>query len=233
MLISKMEGELNETGRGKENTKGMTLILGVRCNDGVVLASDRIFEVGGTLIAFEGLTDICDDFLRLLRSAMDRIKEFTNIYEVKLVLEDIVGDLSKRYRKRSGSEGSIGTLLAGLSRISAGNAVLYYVHPRGYAESVNYRCSGYGADSAHSIAKFLFDSKGSCQNNAFLAAFFISWVSEDVDMMEGSEPQVVIMKDNTGVEYLSNDLVRQASQRARQLKSRLVNDLGLQRYFTD
>ena len=211
----------------------MALILGVRCNDGVVLASDRIFEVGGTLIAFEGLTDICDDFLRLLRSVLDRKREFTNIYEVKLVLEDIIGDLSKRYRKRLGSEGSIGTLLAGLSRISAGNAVLYYVHPRGYAESVNYRCSGYGADSAHSIAKFLFDSKGSCQNNAFLAAFFISWVSEDVDMMEGSEPQVAIMKDNTGVEYLSNDLVRQASERARQLKSRLVNDLGLQRYFTD
>jgi 20S proteasome alpha/beta subunit len=228
-----MEGGLNETSRGKENTKGMALILGVRCNDGVVLASDRIFEIGGTLIAFEGLADICDDFLRLLRSAMDKIREFTNIYEVKLVLEDIIGDLSKRYRKRSGSEGSMGTLLAGLSRISAGNAVLYYVHPRGYAESVNYRCSGHGADSAHSIAKFLFDSKGSCQNNAFLAAFFISWVSEDVDTMEEGEPQVAIMKDDTGVEYLSNDLVRQASQKARQLKSRLVNDLGLQRYFTD
>jgi 20S proteasome alpha/beta subunit len=191
-----MEGGLNETSRGKENTKGMALILGVRCNDGVVLASDRIFEIGGTLIAFEGLADICDDFLRLLRSAMDKIREFTNIYEVKLVLEDIIGDLSKRYRKRSGSEGSMGTLLAGLSRISAGNAVLYYVHPRGYAESVNYRCSGHGADSA-------------------------------------GEPQVAIMKDDTGVEYLSNDLVRQASQKARQLKSRLVNDLGLQRYFTD
>jgi 20S proteasome alpha/beta subunit len=233
MLISKMEGELNETNSGKENTTGMTLILGVRCNDGVVLAADRIFEVGGTLIAIEGLTDICDDFLRLLRSAMDRTRGFTNIYEVKLVLEDIISDLSKRYRKRLGSEGSIRTLLAGLSRISAGNAVLYYVHPRGYAESVNYRCSGHGADSAHSIAKFLFDSKGSCQNNAFLAAFFISWVSEDVDTMEEGEPQVAIMKDDTGVEYLSNDLVRQASQRARQLKSRLANDLGLHRYFTD
>jgi hypothetical protein len=44
---------------------------------------------------------------------------------------------------------------------------------------------------------------------------------------------VAIMKDDTGVEYLSNDLVRQASQKARQLKSRFVDDLGLQRYFTD
>jgi 20S proteasome alpha/beta subunit len=224
----------------------MALILGVRCSDGVVLAADRktisggetdyrdkIFEVGGTLLAFEGITDIYDDFLPSLRSAMDRIRGFTNIYETKLFWEDIIGDLNKRYRERLGPEGSIGTLLAGLSSISAGNAVLYYVHPQGYAEPVNYRCSGHGADYAHSIAKFLFNSTSSCQNNAFLAAFFISWVSGDVDMMAGGEPQVAILKDDTGVDYLSNDLVRQASQRARQLKSRLANALGLNRYLTD
>jgi 20S proteasome alpha/beta subunit len=223
----------------------MALILGVRCSDGVVLAADRktirggetdyrdkIFEVGSTLLAFEGITDIYDDFLPSLRSAMDRIRGFTNIYETKLFWEDIIGDLNKRYRERLGPKGSIGTLLAGLSRISAGNAVLYYVHPQGYAEPVNYRCSGHGADYAHSIAKFLFNSTSSCQNNAFLAAFFISWVSGDVDMMAGGEPQVAIVKDDTGVDYLSNDLVRQASQRARQLKSRLTNALGLNRYLT-
>jgi len=224
----------------------MSLILGIRCNDGVVLAADRktirggetdyrdkIFELGGTLLVFEGITDIYDDFLSSLRSAMDRIRGFTSIYEAKLFWEDIIGDLNKRYRERLGPDGLMGTLLAGLSRISAGNAVLYYVHPRGYAESVNYHCSGHGADSARSIAKFLFDSKSSCQNNAFLAAFFISWVSGDIDMMEGGEPQVAIMKDNTGVEYLSNDLIQQANQRARQLKSKFVNALGLNRYFTD
>ena len=224
----------------------MTPILGIRCNDGVVLAADRktvrggetdyrtkIFEVGGMLLAFEGITDIYDDFLPSLDSAIDKIKGLTNIYETKLFLEDIVGDLNKRYRERLGPEGSIGTLLAGLSRISARNAVLYYIHPQGYAEPVNYRCSGHGADSAHSIAKFLFNSTSSCQNNAFLAAFFISWVSEDVDITLGSEPQVAIVKDNTGVEYPSNDLVIQASQKARQLKSRFANGLGLNRYFTD
>jgi len=224
----------------------MAAVLGIRCNDGVVLAADRktvrggetdyrtkIFEVGGMLLVFEGITDIYDDFLPSLDSAMDRIRGFTNIYETKLFLEDIVGDLNKRYRERLGPEGSIGTLLAGLSRISAGNAVLYYVRPQGYAEPVNYRCSGHGADYAHSIARFLFNSTSSCQNNAFLAAFFISWVSEDVDMTAEGEPQVAIVKDETGVEYPSNDLVIQASQRAKQLKSRFANALGLNRYFTD
>jgi 20S proteasome alpha/beta subunit len=224
----------------------MTPVLGIRCNDGVVLAADRktirggetdyrtkIFEVGGMLLAFEGITDIYDDFLPSLDSAIDRIRGFTNIYETKLFLEDIVGDLNKRYRERLGPEGSIGTLLAGLSRISAGNAVLYYVRPQGYAEPVNYRCSGHGADYAHSIARFLFNSASSCQNNAFMAAFFIAWVSEDAEMAVGGEPQVAIVKDETGVEYPSNDLVIQASQRAKQLKSRFADALGLDRYFTD
>lgn len=77
----------------------MTLIMGARCTDGVILAADRktirggetdyrdkIFELSGTLLAFEGLTGICDDFLLLLRSEMDRTRGFTSIYEMKLVV---------------------------------------------------------------------------------------------------------------------------------------------------
>ena len=116
----------------------MTLIIGARCNNGIVLGADRkiirggeadyrdkIFELGGSVLAFEGLTGICDDFLLLLRSEMDRTRGFTSIYEMKLVVEDIVGDLSKRYCERLGEEGGIGTLLGGLSSISAGQAELY------------------------------------------------------------------------------------------------------------
>lgn len=224
----------------------MTLILGVRCTDGIVLAADRktirggetdyrdkIFELGNTLLAFEGLTGVCDDFLLLLRSEMDRIRGFTNIYEMKLVVEDIIGDLSNRYCERLGEAGSIGTLLGGLSNISTGRAELYYVHPQGYAESVRYRCSGHGADYAHSIAKFLLASTNSCQDNAFLSAFIISWVSEDVDMLVGGKPQVAIIKDNdASVVYLPDNLIQRAVQRARQLKPRLANAFGLTRYFT-
>jgi 20S proteasome alpha/beta subunit len=54
----------------------MTLIIGHKCSDGVVLAADRkllrgeephygdkILEIGGVVFAFEGLTGIRDDFL--------------------------------------------------------------------------------------------------------------------------------------------------------------------------
>ncbi len=99
----------------------MTLIIGTRCTNGIVLAADRkiirggeadyrdkVFETGNVVLAFEGPTGICDDFLLLLRSELDRTRGFTSIYEMKLAVEDIVGDLSRRYRPRLGEEGTIG-----------------------------------------------------------------------------------------------------------------------------
>ncbi len=219
----------------------MTLIIGARCSDGIILAADRkvirggeadytekIFQLGGTVLAFEGLTGIRDDFLLLLRSEMDRARGFTNIYEMKLVVEDIVADLFRRYCERLGEEGSIGALLGGLSGISAGAAEIYYIHPQGYGESVRYRCSGHGADYAHSLGKFLLGPASTAQDNAYRAAFIISWVSEDVDMLVGGEPQVAMIQDgNATVNYLSEELTQRAIRRAKQLKLRLPNAFGL------
>lgn len=184
----------------------MTLIIGARCSDGIILAADRkvirggeadymdkSFQLEGTILAFEGLTGIRDDFLLLLRSKMGRAHGFTNIYEMKLVVEDIVADLSRRYCECLGEEGSIGALLGGLSGISTGPAEIYYIHPEGYGESVQYRCSGHGANYAHSLAKFLLSPGSTTPDNAYRAAFIISWVSEDVDMLVGGEPQVAMI----------------------------------------
>ena len=97
----------------------MTLIIGARCTDGIILAADRkvirggeadymdkVFQLEGIVLAFEGLTGIRDDFLLLLRSEMNRTRGFTSIYEMKLVVEDIVSDLSRRYCERLGEQGS-------------------------------------------------------------------------------------------------------------------------------
>lgn len=219
----------------------MTLIIGARCTDGIILAADRkimrggepdymdkIFELEGVVLAFEGLTGIRDDFLLLLRSEMDRTRGFTSLYEMKLVVEDIVADLSKRYCERLGDEGSIGALLGGLSGISTGAAEVYYVHPQGYGESVRCRCSGHGAYYAHSFAKFLLGPGSSVEDNAYRSAFIISWVSEDIDAVVGGVPQVAMIQDNVaGVNYLSGELTRRAAQRAKQLKLRFANALGL------
>ena len=221
----------------------MTLIIGARCTDGLILAADRkvmrggesdyadkIFEIGGVVLAFEGLTGIRDDSLLLLRSEVDRTRGFTSPYEVKLVIEDIVADLSQRYAQRLGEEAYLGALLGGLSGISGGPAELYYVHPQGYGESVRYRCSGHGAEYAHSIAKFILSPGISVQDCAYRSSFVISWVSEDLDANVGGTPQVAMVHDNVGgVSYLADEVTRRAAQKASRVKQRLPQALGLTR----
>ena len=219
----------------------MTLIIGQKCVNGLVLASDRkilrdeeaeyadkIFELGGVVLAFEGLTGIRDDFLLLLRSEMDRARGFTSLYEVKLLVEDIVAGLSQRYADRLGEDALLGALLGGLSGISNGQAELYYVHPEGYGESVHYRCSGHGADYAHSLAKYVLESGLSIEESGYRAAFLISWVSDDIDSSVGGIPQVALIEDEiAGIRYLDDRTVQSAMRRATSLKQRLPRALGL------
>lgn len=222
----------------------MTLIIGAKCANGIILAADqkvmrggeseyedKIFEIGGVTLAFEGPTGICDDFLLLLRSQIDSTQNFSSLYEGKLVIEDIMADLSQRYGQRLGEEGYIGALLGGLSDISNGPAELYYVHPEGYGESVRrYRCSGHGAQYAHSLAKFILSPGISIQDCAYRSAFVISWVSEDLDAFVGGTPQVAMIQDNVeGVSYLSHELTQSATQKASRTKQRLPRALGLTR----
>jgi 20S proteasome alpha/beta subunit len=88
----------------------MTLIIGLQCSDGVILAADRkvirggetsfadkIFERAGIVMAFEGLTGLRDDFLILLDTEAKRAGGFADLYSTKLIVEDIVAELSERY----------------------------------------------------------------------------------------------------------------------------------------
>jgi hypothetical protein len=61
---------------------------------------DKIFEIDGVVFAFEELTGIRPDFLLLLRSELAR--GASSLYEVSLVVEDIVEQLWRRYEQAAG-----------------------------------------------------------------------------------------------------------------------------------
>ncbi len=224
----------------------MTLIIGHRCNGGLVPAADRkivrggesdfqdkIFELGGVVLAFEGLPGIRDDFLILLESQLESARGFTDLYQAKLLIEDIVLNLSERYAERLGENAYVGAILGGLSGISGGQAELYYVHPQGYGESVRYRSSGHGAQYAHTLAKFLLTSDLSLEDSAYWTAFVISWVSENVDSTVGGQPQVAMIRDNVpGIEYLSHDAVSRSADDASAAQEHLAHLLKVARSET-
>ena len=216
----------------------MTLIIGVRGTDGLVLAADRkilrggethfadkIVEVGGVVLAFEGLTGLQADFQLVLRGHLSsQQKGFSTLYEAKLLIEDIVLEFSQRYVDRLGEDAYFGALLAGLSNISEGPAELYYIHPQGYGEAVPYRCSGHGADYAHTLAKYLLTSDQPITTLAYRAAFLIAWVSEEIDNTVGGVPQAAMVRDGQqDFGYLDESLTRSAIEHASKIKTGLLD----------
>jgi 20S proteasome alpha/beta subunit len=221
----------------------VTLIIGIRCRDGVVIGSDRkvirggeaeysnkVFVINNVALAVEGLTGIRDDFLYLLNIELERRRGVDSLYEMKVIAEDIVASLAERYRERIREESPIGVLMAGREQLTQGRAMLYYIHGVGYGESVEMLCSGHGGPYATTLAKFLLDKNLDCNENARRAAFIISWVAEDVDITVGGDPEVAIVLDSTTptgepVKFLEQEAVNQMKELARKVKADLPNIL--------
>jgi len=219
----------------------VTLIIGIRSRDGVVLGSDRkvlrggeveysnkIFIVNNVALAVEGLTGIRDDFLYLLDVELRRRRGVDTLYEMKVVAEDIIAELTERYRDRVREEMPIGVLMAGREFLVNGKALLYYIHGVGYGEAVDFLCTGHGGRYATSLAKFLLKKDLDAIENARRVAFIISWVAEDVDVTVGGDPDVIIVRDSDTptaepIERLDANLVNNMKTKAREIKERFAD----------
>ena len=218
-----------------------TLIMGVKCKDGVVIGSDRKmlrggeteytnkifeFDIGGKILfAAEGLTGIRDDFFLLLKSEISRRRGVDTLYEVKILVEDIISNLTDRYSDRIRDPSPIGVLMGGLENVSNGDAILYYIHSQGYGEQVTFRCSGHGGNYAYSIAKFLCGphlvSNLSTKDAGTRIAFIISWIAEHVDTTVGGDPDVFIINDKINkVEQLSKEDINTEIKHASEIQKK-------------
>jgi len=219
----------------------MTLIIGIRSRDGVVLGSDRkvlrggeveysnkIFVVSNVALAVEGLTGIRDDFLYLLNAELQRRRGVDTLYEMKVIAEDIIAELTERYRERVREETPIGVLMAGREFLTSGRALLYYIHGVGYGEAVDFLCTGHGGPYTTSLAKFLLRKDLDAAENAKRVAFIIYWVAEDVDVTVGGDPDVVIIRDSDTptkepVEGLDEKTIRDMKSKAREIKEKIAD----------
>jgi len=231
---------------GTRIKKTGTLIIGVRCRDGIVIGSDRKivrggeteysnkifeFDIGGKILfAAEGLTGIRDDFFLLLNYEIRRRRGVDTLYEVKIIVEDIISELTERYKDRIREPYPIGVLMGGLEKISEGKAVLYYIYSQGYGEQVGFRCTGHGGDYGYSLAKFLYGPhlapELTVEEVARRVAFTISWVAEDVDTTVGGGIDIFMIKDeNPAAQRLSNEVVNREKEHAKEIKERLYEIL--------
>ncbi|MCL4309058.1 MAG: hypothetical protein M1126_06870 [Candidatus Thermoplasmatota archaeon] len=220
----------------------MTLILGVQCADGVIIAADRkvlrggeadyedkIHRVGHASIGFAGLTGLRDDFLFLVDGEIGQARP-TTLYELKVVVEDVLFSLEKRYNSRLGpGDEVVDGILGGLERLDSGAATLYHISG-GYAERVRFVSIGHGSPYAQGIAKFLFRDSDALNTTeaAKLASFVVCWVTEDLDTTVGGSPQVITYLNGKGTPItLDAATSRKMGAKARTLKRELRTKLGL------
>jgi hypothetical protein len=89
-------------------------------------------------------------------------------------------------------------------------------------------CSGHGEQYAHTLAKFLHQPKLSMQENALRAAFVVAFVSDDVDITVGGDPQVAMIRNGSQhITYAPNELTRRAAELAKNAKNSLPDLLKL------
>lgn len=227
----------------------MTLLIGAKANGAVVIGADRKtirggeshyddklfeFQIGGKLIiAAEGLTGIRDDFFLLLRAELQRLRGVETLYEVKLIAEDIIANLTERYSERIDDPSPVAVLMGGREQLNRGPSLLYFIHGVGYGEQVSMRCSGHGGTYAHSLAKFLVEPS-ICENLtpeevARRIAFIIFWVSEDVDSTVGGQPQVAVIRDESDdVEYLTHTMIREVKSQVDKVKKDFATCVGFE-----
>ena len=219
----------------------VTLLIGLRCADGIIIAADRkvmygeeastadkVFQQSGLVLAFEGLTGLRDDFLLLLEMESKRAGGLGSLYQAKIIIEDILAELSQRYEARLGEDAGIGVLLGGLASGNSGPARLYYISGVGYGEQITYRCSGHGGEYAHTLAKFLHDERLGLEHQALRAAFTIAYISEDVDTTVGGRPQVAMVQDDRKrITFATNEVIDHACELAKKAKQSLASAFGL------
>ena len=212
----------------------MTLIIGARCKDGVVVGADRrgmrgaepsddgkLHDIDGMMIGVAGLTGIRDDFLLLVRRREIGTR-LRDLYEAKLDVEDLVKKFSDRYGPRfpEGQE-QIQALLVGLANLRTGKATLYHILGMGFAEEVGFLCIGHGSPYATTLGKFMYDPNLSVDEMADVVAFLISWVKEDLDALVGGMPDVMFLRDNVpGFTRLDKSRVQAIERHVKEIKKK-------------
>jgi len=229
----------------------MTLIIGLRARDGVVVGADRkllreleveyspkyyLYQDRIVLVAV-GLTGIVDDFYDLLHSEIRTRRGIETLYEFKIVAEDILAELTERYGERVREERPASVVLAGLEDIVVGKAKMYYIYGEGYGEASKFVCTGHGAPYALSLAKFLLNPEKDIHENGRRIAYIISWVAEKVDTSVGGTPDILMIRDRKQppredekiVQFLGEKEVKEIAEKAENDIKRLPQLLGLEK----
>jgi 20S proteasome alpha/beta subunit len=178
-------------GQYQNGLKGMTYILGSHCVDGVVLIADRKITLrSGTTHEYEdklfnniwwlvvgssGITGLFEKFRDSLNTYISSPEWENTVTALTSKIELITRELNETYNERLG--GQVFDVLFGVKGTTG--AVLYYVHPIGFAEGVRkYKAIGHGEPYGSFFLKRWWRSNMNMLEVAELGFFIIKYIDK-------------------------------------------------------
>ena len=192
----------------------MTLIIGARCMDGVVLAADRrrlsrhekgpsvtkLFKIScGAVLAGAG----DDAVLNEARVFIDRrikdcqtVRKISTLTEVVEITADVVNDLVNCYRNTI--EESFGYVLCAPENLDHGNARLHTIYGAGFLDTSSV-CLGSGSSYARPLVELLLGDGKLRTDEAIKMLPAIFTLVSNVQTAVGDGIDICIINDKEGI----------------------------------
>jgi 20S proteasome alpha/beta subunit len=189
----------------------MTLIVGTRCSDGVILSADRrrlaryekgpdtkkIFKLDcGVLLAGAGDDAVLNEAQVFIERRVEEVRSKSpKLFDIAEITAGIVNELVGLYRDKV--EESFGFVLAGLEDMTGGKAKLYTVFGAGLSD-VPLACIGSGSSYARPLFDLLLAGNNlDTQDAARVMPALYTLVSR-VQTSVGGGVDICIVKDEEG-----------------------------------
>jgi len=191
----------------------MTLIIGARCRDGVVLAGDlrrlaryekgpevtKVFKLTiGAVLAGAGDDAVLNEARVLIERRVEESRSQSpavKIFDIVEITCSVVNELVGLYRDKV--EEPFGYVLAGLEDLAGGSAKLYTIFGAGFSE-VPWACLGSGSSYARPLVDLLLAQGDlSTKETARTMPTLFSLVS-NVQTTVGGGVDICIVKDGEG-----------------------------------
>lgn len=188
----------------------MTLIIGVRCQDGIILAADRrrmvrheigpdtnkLFKLNcGVVLAGAGDDAVLNEARVFIERRVEEPQSQPpnmKLFDIVEITIGIVNELVNCYRDKV--EEPFGYALAGLENINSGNAKLYTVFGAGFSE-VPWACIGSGSSYARPLVDLLLADGSLTTGDAAKVMATIFTMVSNVQATVGGGVDVSIIRD--------------------------------------
>jgi len=216
----------------------LTLIIGARCQDGIILAADRrrmaryergpdtnkLFKLDcGVLLAGAGDDAVLNEariYIELrVKELQGEIPEL-KLFDIVKVTMSVVNELVNCYRDKV--EESFGYVLAGLENVTSGMARVYTVFGAGFSD-VPWTCIGSGSSYARPFVELLLVEGNLSTEDAAKTMPTLFTLVSNVQTTVGGGVDIGIIKDKQGF----GDVVHEGEVNLSQLRSAVLTAMDL------